>query len=272
MDVCGGIAARLTSIPWVLCERSSRLAYQGRAKDRTLRRSIGSFAQAIVANSHEGLEYWDQARVPVKRVVPNSVPLSAIRSQMPATDEEAGICNGEKLILFGGRLSPGKNATLLIRASKRICSEENARVMICGEGSLRPELERLVSQLGLTDRVRLAGVRTDLWALMKRASVVVNPSLFEGQPNVVLEAAAAGCPLVVSDIPAHRACLGSNSAAFFDPTSAEGLAAAVLHTLRSEQISRERRTAAARFVEDLSVENANLAYLQVYEMVTAGKQ
>jgi glycosyltransferase involved in cell wall biosynthesis len=267
MDVCGGIAARATFVPWVLSERSSPLAYQGRAKDRTLRRGIASFAQAIVANSREGLDYWEQSRVPIKRIVPNSVPLRAIRIQAPATDEAAGICNGAKLVLFAGRLNPGKNVKLLVRASKIICTEENVTVMICGEGPLRAELEALVTQLALTERVRFAGLRTDLWALMKRASLTVNPSLFEGQPNVVLEAAAAGCPLVVSDIGAHRACLDSNSAAFFAPTSAEGLATAVLQTLRSAQRSRERRIAAATLVEDLSAENASKAYSQVYELL-----
>jgi glycosyltransferase involved in cell wall biosynthesis len=268
MDVFGGMAARATSIPWVLSERSSGLAYQVRLKDRILRRGIGSFAQAIVANSRGGLEYWEHARVRVKCVIPNAAPVSAIRAQMPASDQEAGIDNGAKLVLFGGRLIGEKNAAVLVRASKIICAEENVRVMICGDGPLKAELEKLIGDLGLTDRVRLAGIRTDLWALMKRASVVVNPSLYEGHPNTVLEAAAAGCPLVVSEIPGHREFLDSKSALFFPPTSSDELAAVVLDTLRFEQRSNERRNAASKCVEHLSVENAAAAYSRVYEMLT----
>jgi glycosyltransferase involved in cell wall biosynthesis len=272
MDVFGGMAARATSVPWVLSERSSRLAYQGRAKDRILRRGIGSFAQAIVANSQGGLEYWERARVRVKCVIPNAVPVSAIRAQIPATDQEVGIENGAKLVLFGGRLIREKNAAALVRASRIICAEENAAVMICGAGPLKTELEMLIAQLGLANRVRLTGVRTDLWALMKRAAVVVNPSFHEGQPNIVLEAVAAGCPLVVSDIPGHREFLDSSSALFFAPTSPDELAAAVLDTLKFEQRSNERRNAASRRIGNLSVENAAAAYSRVYAMLTTGQR
>ena len=81
---------------------------------------------------------------------------------------------------------------------------------------MRAAVEAAVAGLGLADRVRLVGFVPDAWAWMKRASVLVSPSLFEGHPNVVLEAAACGCPLVVSDIPAHREFLDGENAVLVD--------------------------------------------------------
>src|SRR5205807_4135658 len=76
----------------------------------------------------------------------------------------------------------------------------SAGVVLFGEGVLRPELEAQVTRLGLAGRVVLPGFRTDLDALIGAADVVVLPSFTEGLPNVALEAAAAGVPVVATAV------------------------------------------------------------------------
>jgi glycosyltransferase involved in cell wall biosynthesis len=92
----------------------------------------------------------------------------------------------------------------------------------------------------LESRIDLRGYAPELWSLMKQATVFVSPSLFEGSPNVVLEAMACGVPLVVSDIPEHRELVDESSAQLVSPKSAPELAGAI------EDVLGEPGPAAAR--------------------------
>lgn len=107
---------------------------------------------------------------------------------------------GRPLILFVGRLIPKKRAELLIRAFHSIQGENNAGLVIIGDGPLRPALEALVRDLQLVDRVHFAGFvqPEQVWSWYARAHVFVLPSS-ETWGVVVIEALAAGLQLIVSD-------------------------------------------------------------------------
>ena len=78
---------------------------------------------------------------------------------------------------------------------------------------------------------------------MKASDAFVSTSTFEGQPNAVLEAMACGCPLVVSDIPAHREFLDDQTAAIV-PLKKDAFVKAILYVLQgSEEIARRRSAA-----------------------------
>ncbi|BCX82768.1 N-acetylgalactosamine-N,N'-diacetylbacillosaminyl-diphospho-undecaprenol 4-alpha-N-acetylgalactosaminyltransferase [Methylomarinovum caldicuralii] len=103
------------------------------------------------------------------------------------------------LIVAAGRLSPQKDFPTLIRALARL--RQPARLVILGEGKQRPQLERLIRSLGLTDRVVLPGFTTNPYAWMARADLFVLSSRWEGFPGVLVEAMACGCPVVSTDCP-----------------------------------------------------------------------
>jgi glycosyltransferase involved in cell wall biosynthesis len=77
----------------------------------------------------------------------------------------------------------------------------NARLMILGEGDLRPELERLVGSLGLQARVFMPGFVPNPYAYMAKADLFVLSSRFEGLPTVLIEALACGCRVASCDCP-----------------------------------------------------------------------
>jgi len=108
------------------------------------------------------------------------------------------------VVIGVGSLSRQKNFSLLIRAfaeARANPSCADACLIILGEGEQRPELETLVTQLGLQDAVSLAGFAANPYAFMARAELFVLSSLWEGSANVVAEALACGAPVVATDCP-----------------------------------------------------------------------
>jgi glycosyltransferase involved in cell wall biosynthesis len=263
MDVMGGLSALISGTPWVLGERSSAAAYTGRWQDRVLRRGVGRLADAVVANSAEGLRYWSaiRSRHRVQVVIRNAVDLEGINAVPPATHWPGA---GRPLILFAGRLAAEKNPLTLIRALARLRESQTFSALVLGEGPDECASRALAERSGLRDWVHFEGFRKDLWALMKVATVFVNPSRFEGHPNTVLEAIACGTPVIVSDIPQHREFLDPTTAELVPAEDAAGLAAALERALTEPEAYRARALAAAPLLERLRLEETVAAYDAVY--------
>ena len=149
------------------------------------------------------------------------------------------------IILNAGRFEPQKNLETFVRAMRLVGAERSVQALCCGDGSLRNRVERLIADEGLGSVIRLERYVTNLWGVMKRADAVVSTSLFEGSPNVVLEAMACACPLVVSDIPEHRELLDEETAIFVDPHGPRSVAEGILQVL-SDRPAAARRAAAAQ--------------------------
>lgn len=97
-----------------------------------------------------------------------------------------------RYVVTAGRLTGQKNQAMLIRAFAAIAKDVDEELRIYGEGELRPELEALIAALGMEDRIRLMGATDDVPAALRDARLFVLPSDFEGMPNALLEAMAAG--------------------------------------------------------------------------------
>lgn len=115
---------------------------------------------------------------------------------------ELGIPLDAFVIGHVGRFEVQKNHQLLVTiASAIMAHDSNTYLLLVGEGSLRPAIERRVMELGIADQVRFLGGRSDIPRLMKGAmDVFLFPSLGEGLGLVLIEAQAAGIPCVFSDV------------------------------------------------------------------------
>lgn len=265
MDVWGGIGARLARRAWVLSERSVATAYVGSARYRA-RERVGRFADVVVANSAAGASYWRGCGMPAARciVVPNAVSVADVdRAQIPP-DLDA-LTGGRPLVLAVGRLSEEKNAARLIEALALAAPQAEFVALLCGEGPLDERLRAQIAARGLTERVKLAGFRDDVWGLMKGAAMLVSVSHFEGRPNAVLEAMAAGCPLVVSDIPAHREFLDPQTARFVPTGDAVAIAAAIVEQLASPEAARRRARGARAAIDPFDTAMMAARYLALYD-------
>jgi len=107
---------------------------------------------------------------------------------------------------------------------------------------------------------------------MKSAEALVFPSEFEGRPNVVLEAMACKCPLVVSDIPAHREFLDETMVFFTDPCDPAKTAAAIRQLLAEPQRTRAKTETAWNAVQHYSLQTMARAYERVYRDILCRKK
>jgi N-acetylgalactosamine-N,N'-diacetylbacillosaminyl-diphospho-undecaprenol 4-alpha-N-acetylgalactosaminyltransferase len=265
MDVIAGVAALTSGVPWVMSERSSGDAFRGTWKQR-LRITLARRATAIIANSAGGARFW-AARAPgvPVHVIPNGLGIEAIDAVAAVTPKGMGVSAGLRVVLAVGRCVPEKNQRLLIEAVPQL--DRDIILVICGEGPTMAALRTRARELGVADRVHLAGYVPAVWGWMKSAAAFVSVGLYEGHPNAVLEAMAARCPVVVSDIEAHRDVLSRDEALFVDPSSAEDLARAI--TVAVNAGSTERVTRARRRAESFSLDAAGAAYDAVYRHVVS---
>jgi len=106
-----------------------------------------------------------------------------------------------RVVLAVGRLEPAKGFSMLIKAMSILDDEMKLKLIILGEGSLKQELLELVNDLGLEDCVSLPGFVKNPYAYMRKADVFVLSSFYEGMPNVMVQAMAAGTSIVSTNCP-----------------------------------------------------------------------
>ena len=107
----------------------------------------------------------------------------------------------EPVILACGRLSPQKDFATLIEAFALLRAQRRCRLLILGEGPLRPDLSALAAERGIAEAVFMPGFDANPYRYMSRCDVFVLSSRFEGSPNVIVQALACGAPVVSTDCP-----------------------------------------------------------------------
>lgn len=113
--------------------------------------------------------------------------------------QELGL-KDEFLIGHIGRFAEQKNHRFLIDIFEKVLKDiPEAKLLLVGEGELRKDIERYVSEKNIQDSVIFAGIRKDIAKILSAMDVFVLPSLYEGMPNVIVEAQATGLPCVIAD-------------------------------------------------------------------------
>lgn len=272
MDIVGGIGALWNSIPWIISERASGKAYLGFRYQIRIRRYLARYADAIVANSRHGVKYWRELLPANSRIfqVANAVDIEVIRSAPPSVidSKSSKVCT--KNLLIVGRLAPEKAVDIVIQAISMDSIKKSVGAWIIGEGPLRADIENKIREACLGDRVLLFSYRQDWWGLLKSATALVSMSRFEGQPNVVLEAMAAGCPVIVSDIPEHREILDEDSAIFVQPENPAELAKAIEMLLSKPDAALYRAERAFNHVSGMTIKSTANEYESIFEKVLSG--
>lgn len=127
------------------------------------------------------------------KYLPNKIIRNEVRS-------EFGFHEDQRVVGVIGSFTPVKNPIGILKIFQSVCSDlPESKLLWCGDGPLRSEIEDKIRALGLKDNVILAGVRSDIPRVLQIMDVYIMPSLNEGLPVAGIEAQAAGIPCLFSD-------------------------------------------------------------------------
>ena len=199
-------------------------------------------ADALVVQT-KAMAEWARVRLGITaEIIPNPVDIRRFNG-----GAEAKTDNARQLLVAVGRLDPQKGFDLLIRAFASVAHRlEDWDLTIYGEGAQRPQLEALIKATAISDRISLPGVVRDIAPVYARASAVVHPSRYEGYPNVIAEALAAGKPIIATDCPGATSELlaGGKFGILIENEDLGALQQALLDTLSSREKLAELSCAA----------------------------
>jgi glycosyltransferase involved in cell wall biosynthesis len=176
-----------------------------------------------------------------------------------------------RVVGAAGRLSPEKGFGVLIEAARRVLAEDHeAGIVLFGDGALREALTRQIEDAGLTGRFALAGFRADLDRYIPWFDVMVLPSYTEGLPNVVLEACAAGVPVVATAVGGTPEVIEDGENGYLAPPGdANVLAGCLLAVLDAEDGGRGMGECGRRRVrEEFAFEAQAAQYRRLFAELT----
>jgi glycosyltransferase involved in cell wall biosynthesis len=182
-----------------------------------------------------------------------------------------GFGERDRVIVCVGRLDPLKGQTFLLDAFGRIVPDEpRARLCLVGEGGLRAALMRQAADLGLAEVVRFAGALTDVRPSLASAEMFVLPSTEEGLPGSVIEAQAAGVPVIATAVGGTPELVRHERTGLLVPArDPAALSAAMLRLLRDVELARRLAEAAKADVRHLSTDRMVDTTLEMYRRIGA---
>lgn len=182
--------------------------------------------------------------------------------------DELGIKPEDRVVIYVGRLDPVKGVHYLLLAAKNILErKKNLKFLIVGDGSMRKTYEEMVSDF--KENIIFTGLRRDVAALLNAADIMVLPSISEGCPNVVLEAAATATPIIASNVGGVPELLTHGETGFLvPPKNVKELETAIETLIDNPKMAKEMGQKAQAYVDqNFSVEQIGKRIEKYYSRV-----
>ena len=190
---------------------------------------------------------------------------------------ELNVAPNTLMLLSTGRLAEGKGLEYLLQAAQFLTrdSKLSLKVVFAGDGPLKSDLEGLVNDLGLRKQVTFLGFRDDIGELLAASDIVVLPTLREGLSIALLEAMAAGKPIVTTTIGSNlEATHHGRAALLVAAKNPEALAKAIMKFVRNSSLRllksmKARKIFVKHYTEAEMLEAYRVQYLELLQAATA---
>ncbi len=273
--VCGRIAGHLTRTPVIYTAHGFHF-YRGAPWFNWLvyypvERLLANCTEVLITINHED---YERARTLGARKVVHipGVGVDTAKLARPGRDREAvrnelGIRSGTFVLLSVGELTANKNHATVLKALAAL-EPDGIEYLLCGRGELEGWLKENARKLGLGDRVRFLGFRNDVAELLAASDAFVFPSLREGLSVALMEALAAGLPIIGSRIRGNTDLIEDGKGGFLVAPHDVGGFADRIGQLRDSLELRERMSAHnLREAEEHDVNVVNAVMRKVYAQV-----
>jgi len=248
-DVLGRALARAAGVPRIVSSlRARNVHYAG--WQRWLVRRTMPWADLVVLNSAHIRDFAiaEEGADPDRIcVIPNGVEVERYTQPMSHAElrAEFGLSQDQVLVGSVGRLTDQKGFDLLVEALSLI-HRQDVHLLLAGVGEEAKRLQAQAAGLNLEKRLHLAGYRRDVPRLLGALDLYVQPSRFEGMPNALLEAMAAGCATIATAVDGNRELIEDGVFGWLvAPEDSVALAQAMQAAL-DDRAEAQRRGAAAR--------------------------
>lgn len=245
-DVVGAAGARLAGVPVVSTVHGfTGGGFKKRIYERVQCRALRSF-DAVISVSMPLAERLAESGIPRDRlhIIPNAYGGETTFASPAEARQALGVPPGVMHVGWIGRLGHEKGADVLLESLTRL-AERDLVVSIVGEGRERRALERLVSAHGLEKIVRFHGMVPEAARLIRAFDVLTISSRTEGTPIVLLEAMAAGVPVIASRVGGIPDVVTEREALLVPPEQPDLLASALAAALRAPRAAAARAARAS---------------------------
>lgn len=270
------LCGRLAGVPAVVSTEHGLSLWKSGLRiafDRTMARFADKIVVVAGAVRETRVNRWG---IPAEKlvVIPNSVDLSRFDFDIDrdAVREELHASDGPLMVAVG-HLTAVKGHSCLLQAAKRVVETVPGTVLsLVGDGPLLDELAAQAEELGISDSVRFLGYRQDVESILKSADVFVMSSLREGTSIAVLEAMAAGLPVVATAVGGNPEVIEDGKSGILVPVQdPAALGDALLRVLSEPEFAASLAKAARARVEAEYSAETNLARLRtLYSDILGG--
>ncbi|MDZ7725253.1 MAG: glycosyltransferase [candidate division KSB1 bacterium] len=203
------------------------------------------------------------------RVIPYGVNLDIFKPERGSISRtDLGLAEDAFVIGQVSRLNEQKGHVYLMQAAPELIHRNpNVHILLVGDGPTRPQIETMIREHRLEHHVHLLGFRNDVAELLPLFDVFTLPSLYEGLPNVVLEAMAAGLPVVATPVDGTKEAVVDQETGLLIPTrDPQALNKALLTLIEQPQLAKSMGNAGRKHVKaHFSLENQVKQFENLYK-------
>ncbi len=246
-------AAALADVPVRLGSRRDVFMPERTPAQQFLQRLAYQLAHRVVANSAAAVDRLIEEGVAEWRIVQigNGIDLSQFTDSDASARRARAKSTGRRVITTVANLRPGKGHDVLLKAAARVIRRvPDVRFQIVGDGARRQELEQQASTLRISAQVSFLGHREDVPALLAQSDMFVFPSFMEASPNAVIEAMAAGLPIVATRVGGIPEVIEhEDSGVLVAPGDDRALAAGILRLIERPELATQLGESARQAIE-----------------------